>query len=230
MMSMKKEYSFLAPKWRELLSEEFQKPYMESIRQVLKSDISKEISFFPPKDKIFRAFTEVDYDRVKVVIIGQDPYHNVGQANGFAFAVNTDTAAPPSLLNIFKEVAKDIQTSQNLSTTLEGWSQQGVFLLNTVLTVRKHQALSHRGIGLESFTDKAIELLSLRKEPIVFLLWGSAAQKKSELIDSTRHYILNAPHPSPLSAHRGFLGCQHFSKTNKILESLGYSPIDWARA
>lgn len=229
-MSTHKDYSFLAPKWRDLLFGEFEKPYMENIRQVLKSDISKKITFFPPKDKIFRAFKEVDFDKVKVVIIGQDPYHNVGQANGFAFAVNDGIQAPPSLVNIFKEVASDMHISQNLSTTLEGWSKQGVFLLNTVLTVRKHQALSHRGIGWENFTDKAIEHLSQRRDPIVFLLWGSQAQKKAELIDKGCHYILNAPHPSPLSAHRGFFGCHHFSKANKILESLGYTPIDWALA
>lgn len=206
----------LAPEWKSLLEEEFKQSYMRDLDSFLKKEYESH-TIYPSKDKIFKALQLVDYDKVRVCILGQDPYHGPNQANGLAFAVNSEVTNPPSLKNIFKEL--NIETE---SSSLEGWARQGVLLLNTVLTVRASESLSHRKKGWEQFTDKVISELGSRKEPIVFLLWGSFAQSKMKLIQP-HHKILIAPHPSPLSAHKGFLGCNHFQKVNEFLEK----PIDW---
>ncbi|MES2614415.1 MAG: uracil-DNA glycosylase [Bdellovibrionota bacterium] len=218
---------FLADGWHPFLGEEFKKPYMENIRELLRSELKNRYQVFPPKDKIFRALKLVDFYDVKVVILGQDPYHGAHQANGLAFAVENGVPNPPSLMNIFKEIKNDIQCQANPNSNLEHWAKQGVLLLNTVLTVKENTAFSHRGKGWETFTDKVISSLNEKKSPAVFLLWGSAAQAKSSLITNSIHKILNAPHPSPLSAHRGFLGCKHFSKTNDFLKQNNLTPINW---
>ncbi len=218
---------FLAPGWQKFLAEEFKKTYMDNIRELLRSESKNNNHVFPPKDKIFRALKLVDFDDVKVVILGQDPYHGPHQANGLAFAVENGVRLPPSLLNIFKEIKSDIQPAHALKSDLENWASQGVLLLNAVLTVRENTAFSHRGKGWEQFTDKVILSLNEKKTPVVFLLWGSAAQSKSALITNPIHKIFEAPHPSPLSAHRGFLGCKHFSKTNEFLQQNNLTPIQW---
>jgi uracil-DNA glycosylase len=223
---MKRNLEFLKPKWQEILKDEFEKPYMEEIRTFLKDELNNNRNIYPPLPQVFRVFSLVDYDEVKVVILGQDPYHQPGQANGLAFAVREGIAKPPSLQNIFKEIKEDLQTVPS-SPSLEGWAKQGVFLLNTVLTVRANEPLSHRQKGWEFFTDRVIELLNEREKPMVFILWGSQAQSKGRLITNPQHLVLKAPHPSPLSAHRGFLGCKHFSLTNEFLGKIGYKPVDW---
>lgn len=218
----------LKPQWRKLLQNEFSKPYMNQLRSFLTQEKQKGHEFAPPSPQVFRVFSEVDYHNIRVVILGQDPYHGKNQANGFAFAVPNGIAPPPSLQNIFKEITANTgQKKMKVPSDLKLWAEQGVFLLNTVLTVRLHNAFSHRGKGWEAFTDRVISLLNQRTLPIVFLLWGSAAQKKSTLITNPAHKILKAPHPSPLSAHRGFLGCGHFSQTNEFLESIGQTKIEW---
>lgn len=218
----------LAPGWQALLQSEFQEPYMEQLRSLLRTECASGHRVFPEKDRIFQALKLVDFDDVRVVILGQDPYHGAGQANGLAFAVNNGTPPPPSLVNIFKEIAQDLAQPAPLHTDLEDWARQGVLLLNTVLTVRENCAFSHRDKGWERFTDKVITCLNQKTTPVVFLLWGAAAQSKAALIKAPPHYILKAPHPSPLSAHRGFLGCRHFSKTNQILEQNHLRPIVWS--
>lgn len=182
---------------------------------------------YPPVNQVFNAFKQTEFNQVKVVILGQDPYHGEGQANGLAFSVNPDIAIPPSLVNIYKEIESDIGTPPPKNGDLTHWAKQGVLLLNTVLTVEAHQANSHRGKGWEEFTDSVIQSLNQAEQHIVFLLWGKPAQTKIDLIDK-RHTILTAPHPSPLSAYRGFFGCQHFSKTNKALIDHWQDPIQWA--
>jgi uracil-DNA glycosylase len=221
-----KDLSFLAEGWKLLLQNEFSKPYLEQIRQHLKQEIHQGYQFFPHKDKIFRALKLVDYNNVRVVIIGQDPYHGKGQANGLSFAVENGVATPPSLNNIFKEIEENCGKRPS-STNLENWAQQGVLLLNTVLTVRENAAFSHRNKGWEIFTDKIIALLNEKKNPVIFLLWGAAAQSKAIMISNPNHIILKAAHPSPLSAHKGFLGCKHFSKVNEILRAHNEQEIDW---
>ncbi|APJ05062.1 uracil-DNA glycosylase [Silvanigrella aquatica] len=225
-MHQNKDLSFLAESWRSLLFDEFKKPYFDKIRQHLKSEIHKGYEFFPPKDKIFRSLKLVDYDDVRVVIIGQDPYHGSGQANGLSFAVENNVPPPPSLVNIFKEIESDMGARPHKSC-LESWAKQGVLLLNTVLTVRANTAFSHREIGWEIFTDKIISLLNKKQSPIIFLLWGAAAQSKEKLITNPNFKILKAAHPSPLSAYRGFFGCKHFSTVNQILKNQEKSEIDW---
>ena len=182
---------------------------------------------YPEHSNIFNAFKLTPLDKVKVVIVGQDPYHGENQAHGLAFSVQPNVAIPPSLLNIYKELQSDIGCFIPNNGYLIPWSDQGVLLLNTALTVRAHEANSHKGIGWETFTDRIIELLSERTDPVIFVLWGANARKKTSLIDTSKHYILEAPHPSPLSARRGFFGCKHFSKINEILIELGKRPIDW---
>lgn len=184
---------------------------------------------FPPEADVFRAFELTPFDRTRVVILGQDPYHDDGQAHGLCFSVRAGVKPPPSLRNLFKELASDLGTEPPSSGLLEGWAEQGVLLLNTVLTVRAHAANSHRNEGWEEFTDDVIRALSSHPSHIVFLLWGAPAQKKKALIDSTRHTLLQAPHPSPLSAHRGFFGSRPFSKTNDALERHGQPRIDWTK-
>jgi uracil-DNA glycosylase len=224
--SSPQKLDFLGPSWRPLLCQEFSLNYMEKLRQLLRADLQQGYSIYPPKDKIFRVFQLLDFDEVRVVLLGQDPYHGSGQANGLAFAVEQGVPLPPSLENIFKEIQSDIgQRPEN--THLENWVRQGVFLLNTVLTVRANSAFSHRNKGWEIFTDRVISILNEKETPLVFLLWGAAAQTKAQLITAKHHKILRCAHPSPLSAHRGFLGCRHFSKTNAILQSFHLPKINW---
>lgn len=208
--------------WESILSEELDKPYFRELAQRVKSSGP----FFPPVQKMFAALELVPFDRVKVVIVGQDPYHDVGQANGLAFSVSREQALPPSLRNIFTEIGTDLGV-QNTSGDLTPWTEQGVLLLNTILTVSPHNPGSHANFGWEVFTSKIISELSSRSSNLVFLLWGAHAQSREELIDTSKHLVLKSPHPSPLSAHKGFFGCKHFSKTNEYLTSNGKSTIDW---
>ena len=212
--------------WLEPLKPEFKKPYYEKLYAKVKEEYSTNL-IFPPADDIFNAFDFTPLSEVKVVILGQDPYHGDGQAHGLCFSVKPDVDVPPSLVNIYKELQSDLGCYVPNHGYLEKWAKQGVLLLNTVLTVRAHQANSHRGIGWEEFTDAAIRILNEQDRPIVFLLWGKPAQSKKSMLHNAKHLILTAPHPSPLSAHRGFFGCKHFSQTNQFLKEQGLSPIDW---
>ena len=217
------------PSWLEVLRPQFEAPYFAELKQFLVAE-RQQYTCYPPGSKIFNAFDHTPFDRVKVVILGQDPYHEPGQAMGLCFSVPQGIAVPPSLVNIIKEINSDLGTNIPLTCgDLSGWAEQGVLLLNATLTVRAHQAGSHQRHGWELFTDAAIRELSQRRRGIVFLLWGSFAIAKSNFIDKGKHHILTAPHPSPLSAYRGFFGCRHFSKTNEILASKGLEPIDWTR-
>ena len=212
--------------WDEVLKSEWSLPYYQKLREFLSSEYgSREI--FPDKWDIFNAFKFCSYENVKVVILGQDPYFGVGQAHGLAFSVKKGVAIPPSLRNIFKEMNSDIGFKIPSHGCLESWERQGVFLLNTVLTVRKGAPLSHRGQGWETFTDHVISLLSAREKPMVFLLWGANARSKRTLIDTSRHLVLEAPHPSPMAASYGFFGCKHFSKANAFLAAHGEG-VDWS--
>ena len=212
--------------WLEPLKPEFKKPYYEKLYAKVKEEYSTNL-IFPPADDIFNAFDFTPLSEVKVVILGQDPYHGDGQAHGLCFSVKPDVDVPPSLVNIYKELQSDLGCYVPNHGYLEKWAKQGVLLLNTVLTVRAHQANSHRGIGWEEFTDAAIRILNEQDRPIVFLLWGKPAQSKKSMLHNAKHLILTAPHPSPLSAHRGFFGCKHFSQTNEFLKEQGLSRIDW---
>ena len=202
------------------------KEYYKELTAKVKSEYAK-YRVFPPKDQVFSAFSLTSYKDVKVVIIGQDPYHNVGQAHGLCFSVQKGIDVPPSLQNIYQELHDDLGCYIPNNGMLNKWAEQGVLLLNTVLTVRAHEANSHRGFGWERFTDRVIELVDAKEEPVVFLLWGAPAQKKEAMLHNPNHLVLKAPHPSPLSAYRGFFGCRHFSKTNEFLASHGQTPIDW---
>ncbi len=214
--------------WKEAIGEEKQKPYFQHILQQVQQAKAAGKMVYPPQSEIFSAFSLTEFEAVKVVILGQDPYHGPNQAHGLAFSVKPPVAPPPSLVNIYKELAQDIPNFQiPHHGYLVDWAKQGVLLLNTVLTVEQGQAHSHAKFGWETFTDKVIEQLNLHRENLVFLLWGSHAQKKGQFIDQNRHCVLKAPHPSPLSAHRGFFGCHHFSQANHYLESKGLSPIQW---
>lgn len=212
--------------WLEPLKPEFKKPYYEKLYAKVKEEYNTRL-IFPPADDIFNAFDFTPLSEVKVVILGQDPYHGDGQAHGLCFSVKPDVDVPPSLVNIYKELQSDLGCYIPNHGYLEKWAKQGVLLLNTVLTVRAHQANSHRGIGWEEFTDAAIRVLNEQERPIVFLLWGKPAQSKKSMLHNPKHLILTAPHPSPLSAHRGFFGCKHFSQTNAFLKEQGLTPIDW---
>lgn len=212
--------------WLTPLSPEFKKPYYAGLYKKIREEYSKQ-QIFPPADEIFTAFELTPLSEVKVVIIGQDPYHGEGQAHGLCFSVKPDIETPPSLVNIYKELNTDLGCYIPNNGYLTKWAKQGVLLLNTVLTVRAHQANSHRGIGWEEFTDAAIRILNEQDRPIVYLLWGKPAQAKKSMLNNPKHLILEAPHPSPLSAYRGFFGCRHFSKTNEFLKENGLSPIDW---
>lgn len=211
--------------WYDLLSDEFNKPYFKNLQEFLKEEYSR-YEVYPEEKNIFNALNHVPYNKVKVVIIGQDPYHEPCQAQGLSFSVPENVEIPPSLVNIMKEIESDLQITCLKNGNLERWANQGVLLLNTVLTVRRGQANSHKDKGWETLTRKIIELLGKRKQPIVFLLWGSYAQSFAPLIGN-QHLILKAPHPSPLSAYRGFLGCKHFSQCNEFLSSHNETPIDW---
>lgn len=217
----------LDPTWYELLKDQFEMPYFLHLKDVLVEE-KKKYTVYPPGSRIFAALDECPLDNVKAVIIGQDPYHNPGQANGLCFSVADGVQPPPSLVNIFQELQNDLGIPKPQSGNLEKWAKQGVLLLNASLTVRAHQAASHSQIGWQQFTDTLIARLSEQKENLVFLLWGSFAIRKKTLIAPERgHLILEAPHPSPLSAYRGFFGCRHFSKANAYLKSKGIQEIDW---
>lgn len=212
--------------WDELLEEEFQKPYYLKLREFLKSEYRTR-TIYPDMYHIFEALKIVDYHDVKVVILGQDPYHGEGQAHGMAFSVQKGVRIPPSLVNIYKEISSELGTSFPDHGYLMKWARQGVLLLNTVLTVREGQANSHKGQGWEMFTDRVIQLVDERKEPAAFLLWGSNAIAKKSMIDENKHLVLTSAHPSPLSAHRGFWGNGHFKKTNEFLQKVYGFGIDW---
>ena len=212
--------------WQQPLEVEFKKPYYKDLyKKVLEEYRSRQI--FPNPDDIFNAFHLTPLKDVKVVILGQDPYHNDGQAHGLCFSVKPDVEVPPSLVNIYKELQDDLGCRIPNNGYLVKWAKQGVLMLNTVLKVREHQANSHRGIGWEQFTDAVIRAVDAQDRPIVFLLWGRPAQMKKSMLHNPKHLILEAPHPSPLSAYRGFFGCKHFSQTNAFLEKNGLAPIDW---
>ncbi|MDO9207525.1 MAG: uracil-DNA glycosylase [Sulfuricurvum sp.] len=213
--------------WKEALRYEFTQPYMSELKEFLVEE-KKHYTLFPRGNDIFNAFNLCPFDTVKVVILGQDPYHGEGQAHGLSFSVQQGVPLPPSLQNIFKELVDDIGSPFPKSGDLSGWATQGVLLLNTLLTVRKGEPFSHKERGWETFTDQVIKTLSVRREHIVFILWGAHAGKKSALIDETKHCILKAPHPSPLSSYRGFFGSKPFSKTNEYLSRYGILPIDWS--
>ena len=218
----------LHPSWLEHLKEEFQKDYMLTLKKKLLELKNKKIIFYPQGDKIFNAFNLTPLNNVKIVILGQDPYHGPNQAHGLCFSVPQSVKPPPSLVNIFKELESDTGKKRNYHDgNLEPWARQGVFLLNTTLTVEKSKPLSHRDYGWSEFTDRVISLISDKLENIVFILWGSFAQSKKQLIDSGSHLILTAPHPSPLSAHRGFFGSKPFSKTNNFLHSKQIDMVNW---
>ena len=214
--------------WLEPLREEFDSPYMHSLREFLVAEKDAGRPIFPKGNEWFRALDLTPLDKVRVVILGQDPYHGPGQAHGLCFSVRPDVTIPPSLINIYKELEADLGIPRPRHGFLEHWARQGVLLLNSVLTVRMGAAASHRDRGWERFTDAIIRLVNARPDPVVFMLWGSYAQKKAAFVDQSRHLVLKAPHPSPLSAHGGFFGCKHFSKANAFLESKGMAPIDWA--
>jgi uracil-DNA glycosylase len=216
----------IAPSWKSHLEEEFSKPYFTQLIDFVKSEYATQ-TVYPPGREIFRSFDECDFDKVKVVIIGQDPYHGPGQANGLCFSVRENVRMPPSLVNIFKEIKNDLGKPIPQSGDLERWAQQGVLLLNATLTVRASSPGSHQNKGWESFTDAVIKTISDQKEHVVFLLWGAYAQKKGEIIDRSKHYVLLSPHPSPFSADRGFFGNKHFSKANDYLKSKGLKEIEW---
>ncbi len=212
--------------WLEALKPEFSKPYYKELYQKVQNAYSTEL-VYPPAEDIFNAFHLTPLSRVKVVILGQDPYHGDGQAHGLCFSVRKGIEIPPSLENIYQELHDDLGCSIPKTGYLKKWADQGVLLLNTVLTVRAHAANSHRGIGWEQFTDAAIRILNEQDRPIVFMLWGSPARAKKVMLNNPEHLILEAPHPSPLSAYRGFFGCRHFSRCNQFLASHGLEPIDW---
>ena len=216
----------IAADWKALLEEEFSKPYFEELIRFVKEEYATR-RIYPRGSNIFRAFDKCPLDKLKVVIIGQDPYHGPGQAHGLCFSVADGVPHPPSLQNIFKEVAADIGTPIPASGNLDHWAEQGVLLLNAVLTVREHEAASHAGRGWEQFTDAVVRKIAERKSGVVYLLWGSYAQRKGAIADPQLNCILKAVHPSPLSAYRGFLGCKHFSKANEYLLSTGQTPINW---
>lgn len=216
----------IEPSWKQVLQPEFDKDYFAKLTEFVRDEYKTRLTF-PPAPLIFNAFDQCPFDKVKVVIIGQDPYHGDGQAHGLCFSVNDGVAFPPSLLNIFKEIERDLGKSMPTSGNLIRWAQQGVLLLNATLTVQAHMAGSHQNRGWEAFTDAAIRKLAIEKEHLVFMLWGSYAQKKGDFIDSNRHLVLKSVHPSPLSAYRGFIGNNHFSLANKYLQENGQAPINW---
>ena len=212
--------------WHDALKDEFKKPYYRELYEKVNQEYRSR-KIFPASKDIFNAFHLTPLERVKVVILGQDPYHGDGQAHGLCFSVQKGVAPPPSLVNIYKELRDDLGFEIPSHGCLTEWANQGVLLLNTVLTVRAHAALSHHGIGWEHFTDSVIQVLNKQDRPIVFLLWGAPASKKATMLNNPKHLILKAPHPSPLAAHRGFFGCKHFSKTNEFLSRHEVEPISW---
>ncbi|HEY8279968.1 MAG TPA: uracil-DNA glycosylase [Bdellovibrionota bacterium] len=218
----------LEPEWKAAIGDEFTKPYMLELKAFLRQEAARSKKIYPRGPDIFNAFNHTPLNKVKAVILGQDPYHGPGQAHGLCFSVRDGVPPPPSLKNIFKEMHSDLGLPIPNTGNLTSWADQGVLLLNTVLTVEHGQAGSHRNRGWEKFTDRAIEVLSARAKPIVFLLWGNFAHAKAQMIQSPPHRILKAPHPSPLSAHNGFFGCRHFSQANALLKKWGEQEIDWS--
>ena len=212
--------------WKRVLQDEFEKPYFAQLTSFVRDEY-KTKKIFPPGNMIFSAFDHCPFDKVKVVIIGQDPYHNDGQAHGLCFSVNTGVDFPPSLINIFKEIERDLGKPTPTSGNLERWAEQGVLLLNATLTVQAHSAGSHQGRGWETFTDAVIRKVAEEKVHVVFMLWGNYAQQKGAVVDGQKHLVLKSVHPSPLSAYRGFIGCGHFSAANNYLIEKGLSPIHW---
>ena len=223
---MEKTEPRIEKEWLEVLRTEFEKPYFTELKAFLTEE-KKQYRVYPPGSRIFAAFDYTPFSKVKVVILGQDPYHGDGQAHGLCFSVPDGVALPPSLVNIYKELSTDLGIPVPKSGNLENWARQGVLLLNATLTVRANQAGSHQRHGWENFTDEIIRQLSARHTGLVFILWGSYAQAKEALIDTSRHFVLKAVHPSPLSVYRGFFGCRHFSKTNELLLQAGKEPVDW---
>ena len=217
----------IEPSWKAVMNDEFSKDYFFKIKDFLLNEKKNNHIVYPPGPFIFNAFNLTPFDDVKVVLLGQDPYHGRGQAHGLCFSVPYGISSPPSLVNIFKELHSDLRLTIPNNGNLEGWATQGVLLLNALLTVRANQPASHRGIGWENFTDAVIRKISEKKSGVVFLLWGKFAQEKETLIDQSKHHILKAAHPSPFSAHSGFFGCKHFSKTNDILISQSKEQINW---
>ena len=217
----------LDPSWKNRLESEFSQPYMIALRQFLLERKGGGAVIYPPGDLIFNAMNSTPFEAVKVVILGQDPYHGPGQAHGLCFSVLDGVAIPPSLINIYKELEADLGSARPLNGNLQNWAGQGVLLLNAVLTVEQGRAGAHQGKGWEEFTDRIVSELNESRDGLVFMLWGSYAMKKGAMIDRSRHLVLTAPHPSPLSAHRGFLGCRHFSKANEWLVQHGQSPVEW---
>lgn len=216
----------IEPSWQQRLQPEFDKPYFENLTAFVRNEYATK-TVYPPGSQIFAAFDACPFDRVKVVILGQDPYHEPNQAHGLCFSVNDRIPFPPSLQNIFKEIESDLGIAVPASGNLTRWARQGVLLLNATLTVEAHRAGSHQGKGWETFTDAVIHKLAEEREHLVFILWGAYAQRKGEFIDRNRHLVLQSPHPSPLSAHRGFFGKHHFSQTNQYLVAHGIEPIQW---
>ena len=216
----------IEPSWKKVLQSEFDEPYFVELTDFVRSEYASR-KIFPPAKLIFNAFDQCPFDKVKVVILGQDPDHDDGQAHGLCFSVNDGVQYPPSLQNIFKEIHDDLGVAVPQSGNLERWAQQGVLLLNATLTVRAHQAGSHQNKGWERFTDAVIRKIAEERQHVVFMLWGSYAQRKGAFIDTSRHLVLKAVHPSPLSAYRGFFGCKHFSQANNYLISNGLTPINW---
>ena len=218
----------LEPSWLARLAPEFEQDYMVQLRAFLQAQKQAGKRIFPPGDELFNAFTHTPLEQVKVVILGQDPYHGEGQAHGLCFSVRPDVPVPPSLKNIFREINAELGLPLPTHGNLISWADQGVLLLNSVLSVEYAQAASHRGQGWEQFTDRVIEVVNSEREGVVFMLWGSYAQRKGAIIDASRHCVLKAPHPSPLSAHRGFFGCGHFRAANEYLQRHGRDPVDWS--
>ncbi|MGI9296171.1 MAG: uracil-DNA glycosylase [Pseudomonadales bacterium] len=217
----------LEPSWLARLGDEFDKDYMRALRLFLREQKSRRKVIYPKGSEFFNAFNSTPFEKVKVVILGQDPYHGPGQAHGLCFSVNHGIQIPPSLVNIYAEIESDLGIKPANNGYLQHWAEQGVLLLNSVLTVERGRAASHQGKGWEEFTDQAIAQLNEHRQGLVFMLWGSYAQRKGQFIDQQKHLVLKAPHPSPLSAHRGFFGCRHFSKANEYLQNQGLDPIDW---
>ncbi|MFJ4372041.1 uracil-DNA glycosylase [Pseudomonas japonica] len=217
----------LEPSWKEALRAEFDQPYMHELREFLRQEKAAGKEIYPPGPLIFNALNSTPLDQVKVVILGQDPYHGPGQAHGLCFSVQPGVPTPPSLVNIYKELQRDLNIEIPRHGYLQSWAEQGVLLLNTTMTVERANAASHANRGWQHFTDRIIQVVSEQQPSTVFLLWGAHAQSKRKLIDATRHLVLTSVHPSPLSAYRGFLGCGHFSRTNAFLVQHGLSPIDW---
>ena len=217
----------LEESWKSRLSNEFNQDYMVNLKSFLRDQYKSKKTIYPAADKYFAALDHTPFDKVKVVILGQDPYHGPGQAHGLSFSVPPGVDVPPSLLNIFKEIENEFGTKRPSHGYLKSWAEQGVLLLNSTLTVTAGQAGSHQNKGWETFTDRIIDVLNREREHLVFMLWGAYAQKKGQIVDRKRHLVLTAPHPSPLSAYRGFLGCGHFAKANEYLKSQHLQPIDW---